>query len=87
MLGWAANCGARITALCVGIHMGAEHSCILSLYKFTGQAEAHQHRASDMLGGVGRDRPSDGPLPPIEIYLLLFPFFPPEFRSNIFNQP
>lgn len=87
VLGWATNCGAKIMALCVGVPMGAGRFCILSLCKFTGQAEVHQHRVADMLGAVGRDRPSGGPLPPIDIYLLFFPFFPPEFRSNLFNQP
>ncbi|KAF1433696.1 Alpha-2-macroglobulin-like protein 1, partial [Spheniscus demersus] len=40
--------------------------CILSLYKFAGQAEVQQHRVADMLGGVGRERPSDTPPPPLK---------------------
>ncbi|KAK0680133.1 A2ML1 protein, partial [Pygoscelis papua] len=40
--------------------------CILSLDKFTGQAEVQQHRVADMLGGMGRGRPSDTPPPPLK---------------------
>lgn len=46
--------------------LGTGWFCILSLYKFAGQAEVQQHRVADMLGGVGRDRPSDTPPPPLK---------------------
>lgn len=82
VLGWAANCGAKIMTLRMGMHMrvvtpiilngesllwregqglalGAGWFCILSLYKFTGQAEVQQHRVADTLGGGSRDRLSD----------------------------
>ncbi|NXW87673.1 A2ML1 protein, partial [Alopecoenas beccarii] len=35
--------------------------CILSLYKFAGQAEVQQHRVADMLEHGSRDRPPDTP--------------------------
>ncbi|KFP58455.1 Alpha-2-macroglobulin-like 1, partial [Cariama cristata] len=40
--------------------------CILSLYKFAGQAEGQQHRVADTLGCGGRDRPSDRLPPPLK---------------------
>lgn len=49
-----------------------------------GCAEVQQ--CCDMLGGGGRD--TLGHTNPFtEINLLFFPFFPPECRSDIFNQP
>ncbi|KFP82837.1 Alpha-2-macroglobulin-like 1, partial [Apaloderma vittatum] len=50
--------------------------CILSLYKFTGQAEVQQHRVVDMLGGRGRDRLSGTPLLPLKSTFFPFPSFP-----------
>ncbi|NXQ95320.1 A2ML1 protein, partial [Sagittarius serpentarius] len=52
--------------------------CVLSLYKFTGQAEVQQHRMADILGGRGRDRPSDTTLPPLKSTF----FFSPSFHQN-----
>ncbi|NWH24600.1 A2ML1 protein, partial [Grus americana] len=49
--------------------------CILSLYKFTRQAEVQQHRVVDMLGGGGRDRPSDTPLRPLKSTFFSSPSF------------
>ncbi|NXW61913.1 A2ML1 protein, partial [Eurystomus gularis] len=39
--------------------------CILPLYKFAGEAEVQQRRVADMLGGGGKDRPSDALPPPL----------------------
>ncbi|NXO51473.1 A2ML1 protein, partial [Aramus guarauna] len=49
--------------------------CILSIYKFTNQVEVQQHRMADMLGGRGRDRPSDTPLPPLKSTFFSSPSF------------
>ncbi|KFQ62498.1 Alpha-2-macroglobulin-like 1, partial [Pelecanus crispus] len=46
-----------------------------SLYKFAGQAEVQKHRVADMLGGRGRDRPSDTPLPPLKSTFFSSPSF------------
>ncbi|NWY63126.1 A2ML1 protein, partial [Chionis minor] len=47
--------------------------CIVSMYKFAGQAEVQQHRVAGMLGGVSRDRPSGTP--------------PPALKSTFFSSP
>ncbi|KFQ32830.1 Alpha-2-macroglobulin-like 1, partial [Mesitornis unicolor] len=47
---------------------------ILSLHKLVGWAEVQQHRVADMLGGGGRDRPSDTPPPPLKfVFSFSFP--------------
>ncbi|NXI92519.1 A2ML1 protein, partial [Psophia crepitans] len=49
--------------------------CILSLYKFTRQAEVRQHGVADIPEGWGRDRPSVTPLPPLKSTFFSSPSF------------
>ncbi|KFQ74132.1 Alpha-2-macroglobulin-like 1, partial [Phaethon lepturus] len=51
--------------------------CIHSLFKFAGQSEVQQHGVADMLGGGGRDRPTD---------TLPFPLKSAFFSSPLFLQ-